>query len=157
MSQKIESVHFYSCPQAKLSSRFLSSPLQVEGNYPLSLNIFWKSIFPQQKGGRIIEPTKWPKLNLRGYWSHVLINSTIFSTLKILISVLLCHNLDSSFLKCKGSLKVVSATFLQVYFLSLKESTGKTMENVFISRQKLFLFIKKLYETLNLATSFRPF
>ena len=33
VSQKIESIHFYSCPQAKLSPRFLSlSPLQADGN-----------------------------------------------------------------------------------------------------------------------------
>ena len=28
VNQKIESVHFYSCPQAKLSPRFLSSPIR---------------------------------------------------------------------------------------------------------------------------------
>ena len=150
-----ESVHFYSCPQAKLSSRFLSSPLQVEGNYPLSLNnVFWKSIFPQQKGGRIIEPTKWPKLNLRGHWWQVLINSIFFSTFTILISVLLWHNLDSSFLKCEGSLRVVSATFLQVNFLSLQDSTGKCF---YFMSKTLFVSRQKFYETLNLETSFRPF
>ena len=53
VSQKIESVHFYSCYQAKLSSWFFSSPLQPERNYlfPPS-SVFWKSIFPQQKRGR---------------------------------------------------------------------------------------------------------
>ena len=30
---------------------------------------------------------KWPKLNLRGHWSQILINSTIFATIKFLISV----------------------------------------------------------------------
>ena len=51
VSQKIESVRFYSCPQAKLYPRFLSSPLQGEGNYPFSPNdVFWKCIFPQQRG-----------------------------------------------------------------------------------------------------------
>ena len=49
VSQKIESV--YSCPQIKLSSRFLSSPLQAEGNYPLfPSKVFWKSIFPKREG-----------------------------------------------------------------------------------------------------------
>ena len=38
VSQKIESVYWW--PQAKLSPRFLSSPLQTEGNYP----------FPQKSG-----------------------------------------------------------------------------------------------------------
>ena len=38
VSQKIKYVHFYSRLQAKLSPRFLSSPLQTEGNYPFSQN-----------------------------------------------------------------------------------------------------------------------
>ena len=47
--ESIESV--YSCPQVKLSPRFLSSLLQAEGNYPFLLNkVFWKSMFPQQEG-----------------------------------------------------------------------------------------------------------
>ena len=47
VSQKTEFV-----PQAKLSPRFLSSPLQAEGNYPFPPNkVFWKSIFHQQTGG----------------------------------------------------------------------------------------------------------
>ena len=33
--QKIKTNHFYSCPQAKLSPRFLSSLPQAEGNYPM--------------------------------------------------------------------------------------------------------------------------
>ena len=33
VSQKIESVHFYSCPQAKLAQVFIINPL-AEGNYP---------------------------------------------------------------------------------------------------------------------------
>ena len=94
VSQKIESVHFYSCTQAKLSSRFLSSQIHAELTYLFPPNHdFWKSIL-----------TKWPKLNLQGYWSQVLINSTIFATFTFLVSVLLCHNLDSSLLKCEGSL-----------------------------------------------------
>ena len=32
--------------------------------------------FSQQKGRRIMELKKWPKLNLQQYWSQVLINST---------------------------------------------------------------------------------
>ena len=36
VSQKIESVHFDACSQANLSLRFLSSPLQAEGNYSFS-------------------------------------------------------------------------------------------------------------------------
>ena len=51
VSQRLESVHFYSYPQAKLSPKFLSLLLQAEGNYPfLPSKVFWKSIFSQQRG-----------------------------------------------------------------------------------------------------------
>ena len=43
-----------------------------------------------------MELEKLPKLNLQGYWSEVLINSTIFATITFLVSVLVYHNLDSS-------------------------------------------------------------
>ena len=40
---------------------------QAEENHPFHPNsIFWKSIFPQKKGGWIMELKKWPKLNLWG-------------------------------------------------------------------------------------------
>ena len=43
-------------PKKKTSPRFLSLPLKAEGNYPFSPNnVFLKSIFPQQKGGRTVE------------------------------------------------------------------------------------------------------
>ena len=38
MSQKIESVYFCSCPQAKLSPRFFSLSLQAGENNPFPLN-----------------------------------------------------------------------------------------------------------------------
>ena len=40
VSQKIESVHFYLCPQAKISPRFLSLPIQAGGNYPFPPYVF---------------------------------------------------------------------------------------------------------------------
>ena len=47
-SQKIESIHFYSCTQAKLSP---ITP-QAEGNYPFLLNsVFWRSIFSTVERG----------------------------------------------------------------------------------------------------------
>ena len=68
VSQTIKFVHFYSCPQANLSPRFLSSP-QVEVNYPFLLNsIFWKSFFSNRKGGENYGVEKMPKLHLQGYW-----------------------------------------------------------------------------------------
>ena len=103
VSQKIESFYFYSCLQVKLSPRFLSLPLQAGGNYPFPLNSVLY-IFPQQKGWKIMELKKWPKLILQGYRSQVLINSTIFAIFTFLMTVLLYHNLDSSMRKCEGSL-----------------------------------------------------
>ena len=86
MTQKTESANFYSFSQAKTTHRFLSSnPRKKEIiNFPWIV-IFLKSIFPQQKGGRIIELKKWLKLNLRGYWSQVLINSSILATFTFLV------------------------------------------------------------------------
>ena len=108
ISQKIESLHFYSCSQAKLSSRFLLLPSQAQGNHQFLRKAFSEDLFfPQQKwseGRSIMELKKLPKLNLRGYWSQVLINSTMFATYTFLVAVLLCHNLASSMLKCEGSL-----------------------------------------------------
>ena len=43
-----------------------------------------------------MELKKLPKLNLQGYWTQDLINFTIFVTFKLLIAILLCHNLASS-------------------------------------------------------------
>ena len=102
-----KSVHFYSCPHVKLFPRFLSLPHRQKEITHSSRTAFSEDLFfPQQKGGgRIMELKKLPKLNLGGgYWSQVLISSTIFATLTFLVSVLLCHNLVTSMLKCEGSL-----------------------------------------------------
>ena len=111
MNQKIESVHFSSCSQAKLCARFLSSPPRQKEITHSCRTAFSEDLFsPKQKGGGggeggiIMELQKLLKLNLRGYWSQVLINSAIFATFTFLISVSLCHNLASSMLKCEGSL-----------------------------------------------------
>ena len=49
---------------------------------------------------------KYPKLNLRGYWSQVLNKFHYFcNVFSFLVSALLCYNLDSNMLKCKGFLK----------------------------------------------------
>ena len=113
VSQKIEYVHFCSCSEAKPSPRFLSLlPRQKEITHS-SRTAFSKDLFfPSRirrgwglgEGRRIMELKKLPKLNLRGYWSQVLINSAILATFTFLVSVLLCHNLASSMLKCAGSL-----------------------------------------------------
>ena len=47
---------------------------------------------------------KWPKLNLWGYFSQVLINPTISAPFPFLVSCLLSLNLDSNMLRCKVSL-----------------------------------------------------
>ena len=56
VSEKLESVYFYSYPQAKLSPWSLSSPLQAEENYPFPPNsACLKSVFPKQKVGRVMD------------------------------------------------------------------------------------------------------
>ena len=77
---------------------------QAEGNFLFPPKIYPPlPPYPQESGGRIMELTKWPKLNLQEYWSQVLINSTSFATFTYLICFL-CHNLDSSMLKCEGKM-----------------------------------------------------
>ena len=53
VSEKIESAHFYSCSQAKIPLRFLTSLLQAELGYPfLQNNRFFENLFfPSRKGG----------------------------------------------------------------------------------------------------------
>ena len=54
----------------------------------------FENLFSPAERGRTIELKIWPKLNLQGYWSQVLINSIPpFATFTFLVSVLLCHNL----------------------------------------------------------------
>ena len=62
---------------------------QAERKYPFLPVLPGDLFFHQQKGGRVMELKKWPILNLWGYWSQVLINSTIFATFTFLVSVLL--------------------------------------------------------------------
>ena len=105
VSQKIESVHFYPSPQAKLSTRnFIIIPRQKKITHS-SRTAFSKDLFfPLQKGGRrIMELKKLPRLNPPGYWSQVLINY-IVATFAFSVSVLLCQNLASRILKCEGFL-----------------------------------------------------
>ena len=51
VGQKIESVQFYSCPQAKLSPRFLSLSPRQTGIAHYSRTAFSEDIFPEQKEG----------------------------------------------------------------------------------------------------------
>ena len=54
MSQIIESVHFYSCLEAKLSPRFLSlSPRKKKITHSSRAAFFEDLFFPQQKGGGV--------------------------------------------------------------------------------------------------------
>ena len=63
MNQKIESVHFYSCPQAKISPGFYHYPQgRREWRIPPEQR-FLKIFFPEQKEEeRIMELKKLPKL-----------------------------------------------------------------------------------------------
>ena len=63
VSQKIESVQFYSCPQAKYSPRVLSlSPRQTGINH-FSRTAFSKDIIPEQKEGEEDVIEKITKIN----------------------------------------------------------------------------------------------
>ena len=102
VSQKIKSLHFYSCPRAKLSPRFLSlSPREKEITHS-SRAAFSEDISSSaERGGeKIMEFKKLPKLTR----VLVLLNPIIFATFTFLVYVLLCNNLASSMLKCEGSL-----------------------------------------------------
>ena len=81
-------------------------PIPLEGRF---LKIYF---FPSREaGGRggggdcgVYAVEKDTKIKPTRVLSTILINSTIFATFTILVSVLLCHNLASSMLKCEGSL-----------------------------------------------------
>ena len=92
-AKKLNFFIFTHTPQAFCPQVFITTTLGRRNTFPLN-TAFWKSIFPQQKGG-IMELKKWPKLNLRRYWSQVLINFTIFVTITFLVFVSLCHSLYS--------------------------------------------------------------
>ena len=112
-------------PSKSLSPVFIST-LQAEGNYPFLPNsVFWGSIFSlAEKGERIMELIKLSNLNVRRYWSQVLINSTIFT---FFASVLLCcvvllkTSINYSKLKTEiWKLKLIF--FLEFFFLFLVSS-----------------------------------
>ena len=83
VSQNIESSHLYSSLHSKI----------IPGSYH----------HPKAQGNTFRELKKGGKINLRGYWSQVLLYLIIIGPFTFLISVLLHHNLDSSMLKCTGS------------------------------------------------------
>ena len=112
--KKIESVHFYSCHQAKLSPRFLSLSRRETGIAYSSRTAFLEFIFSWgERGERIMELKKTPKLTKVSvtsfYKFHHLCN------LYIMVYVLLCNNLTSSMLKCEGSLTLTNKTFPKKY------------------------------------------
>ena len=83
------------------SPRFLSSP---PGWRKLTIppRQHFSKFYPPaetEEGQKTMELKKWPKLNLWEYWQQFLLNPTIFTSFTFLVSVLLCHNLDSSLLK----------------------------------------------------------
>ena len=64
VSQKIESVHFYLCPQAKLYRRFLSLSSRQKGIAHSSQTVFFEDIFSwEERGERIMELKKNTKIN----------------------------------------------------------------------------------------------
>ena len=63
VSQKIESVHFYSYPQAKICCKFLSLSSRQKRIAHFSLTVFFEDISSwKERGERITELKKIPKL-----------------------------------------------------------------------------------------------
>ena len=91
-------------PQAKHFSRFYRHHSRQKEITHFPQTTFFENLYCPAERGRIMKLGKWPKLNLHGYWSQVLINSTIFATITFLVPDFLCHSLDSSMLKCEGYL-----------------------------------------------------
>ena len=73
-------------PRKTGSQTFIIIP-QAEGYCPFFLNsVSWRYFFLNRKGWeKIMELRKLPKLNLQGYWSQALVNSTIFATFTFLV------------------------------------------------------------------------
>ena len=119
-------------PKKNSPPRSLSLPLQAEGNYLFPSNkVFWKYFSPAERG-RTIKLKIWPKLNLQGYWSQGLISSTICNHFWFLF---LCHNLNSSMLKCEGSL--TSFIFTKTY--SVQEEILENLISSSICHIKIFI------------------
>ena len=102
VNQKIESVPFCSCPQARLSP---GSYHHSRRKLPISPEQhFLKICFSPAERGKNYGAEKMTKIKL----ARVLVTSFdkfhLFCNLNILISVLLCHNLDLSMLEYEGSL-----------------------------------------------------
>ena len=68
VSEKIKSINFYSCPQAKLSARFSSSPPRQKEITHFPKAAFCENLFSRSRKGRggHCGTEKRPKLNLRG-------------------------------------------------------------------------------------------
>ena len=64
VNQKVESVHFYSCPQAKLSPRFSSLPPRQKEITHSSQTAFSKNLFfpSRKKGGENYRAEKMKKI-----------------------------------------------------------------------------------------------
>ena len=105
LSQKIESVHFYSCFQTKLSPKFLSLSFRQTRIAHFSQTNFFEDIFSWgERGGEVDGIEKITKIN------KIKVSLTSFDKLHHLFNLYifgLCfvvQNLASSMLKCEGSL-----------------------------------------------------
>ena len=140
---------FLLMPPSKTLIQVLIISPEEERNFPfLADNILWRSIFSlaeRRESRMIMELKKLPKLNLGGYWSYVLINSTIFASFTLLISVLLCQNLASSILSCDDSLtwlikfSLKSVVCRNNYIYNLALSYSSTILRTICQIESLFL------------------
>ena len=64
VSQKIKAVYFFSCPQAKLSPRFLSLSFQPGGTNPFPPTMLFQNLFFPAERGKDYEAEKLTKIKL---------------------------------------------------------------------------------------------
>ena len=98
VSKRLESVHFYSYPQVFIITTLGRKKLPISPKQSI-LKIYF---LPSERE-RTMELKISPKLNLQGYWSQVLIYSTIFN-LNIFDFCFVVPQFRLSMLKCEGSL-----------------------------------------------------
>ena len=104
---------FLLMPQSNTVPRFLASPPRQKKIIHFSKEANFENLFPPVESGdgkETAELKKWPKLTYEG------IGHTTFALFTVLVSVSLYHNLDSSMLKCEGSLNMSSQNIYLYFF-----------------------------------------
>ena len=114
--KKLNLFVFTQTPKQNSPPRFLSlSPRQKEITHSSQAAFSEDLFFPQQlKKFENLEMKKLTKWNLRGYWSQVLINLTIFATCTFLF-FFLCHNFSFKHVEVWRFLNLTNKIFAKKY------------------------------------------